>query len=114
MPNGLKKFMDDTFGPPGEALKTLKGVSEALTSVDQAKLRQVKSVLDTAAKVKGSPEELSMVLDLIRLIAGINMEQLTAIRDIMVNLTKLVRLLPSGGLKTLPIQEILEEMKKGS
>lgn len=115
MPNGLgglKKAFDKTFGPPGEALKTIRVVSDALTSLDQAKLRLVKSVLGEVGKVKGSPEELQMVLDLIRLITGASTEQLTAIRDILANLTKLVKYLPKD-LKQLPLKEIVEEIKKG-
>jgi len=111
MPNGLKKFMDETFGTPQEALKTVTGVSAALASLDQAKLRLVKSVLTEAGKVKGSPEELGMVLDLIRLITSANMEQLNAVRDILANLVKLVRLLPKD-LKQLPLKEIIEEVRK--
>ena len=111
MPNGIKKFFDETFGSPEEALKTVRGVSEALSNLDQAKLRLVKSVLAEAGKVKGSPEELPMVLDLIRLITATNMEQLTAVRDILANLAKLVKLLPKD-LKQLPLKEIIEEVKR--
>lgn len=112
MPNGLKKFMDETFGSPQEALKTIRGVSDILTGLDTPKLRLVRSTLESVGKVKGSPEELEMVLELIRLITSANMEQLTAIRDITANLAKLAKLLPRQGIQELPIREILEEMKK--
>ena len=108
----IKRMGNKTFGPPGEALQTLKAVSEALTSLDERKLRLVKSVLELVGKVKGSPEELQMILDLIRVIASASIEQLTAIRDITANLVKLARLMPTG-LKELPIKEIIAEVRKG-
>ena len=33
----LKDFMDSNFGKPGEAIKLLKDLSEAVASIDQAK-----------------------------------------------------------------------------
>jgi len=113
MPNGIKKFFDETFGSPDEALKTMRGVSEALTTLDKAKLRLVRSVVVEVGKVKGSPEELRMLLDLLRIITSASLEQLTAIRDITANLVKLVRFLPKEGLANLPFKEIIEEVRKG-
>jgi len=114
MPNGIKKFFDETFGSPDEALKTMMGVSEALTILDQAKLRLVRSVLVEVGKVKGSPEELQTVLELIRVITSASVEHLTAIRDITANLVKLARLLPKDmSLQTLPLKEIIEEVRGG-
>jgi len=109
----IKKILDETLGPPQEALKTLRGVSEALTSLDQPKLRLLKSTLDSVAKVKGSPEELQMVLEIIRLIVSADIERLTTVRDITANLVKLVRYLPKEALKELPLKEIAEEIRKG-
>lgn len=107
MPNGPLRKIEQSFGLP-----PLTQVSEVLRSLpDEKKLRLVKQVLDSATKVKGSPEELRMVLDLIRLITATNMEQLTAVRDILANLAKLVRLLPKD-LKQLPLKEIIEEVKR--
>ncbi|MBA7657082.1 hypothetical protein ES703_65012 [subsurface metagenome] len=114
MPNGLKKFFDETFGSPDEALKAVRGVSEALTSLDKAKLRLVRSVIVEVGKVKGSPEELETLLELMRLITSASLEQLTAIRDITANVVKLVKLLPKDmSLQTLPLKEIIEEVRKG-
>lgn len=113
MVQGIKKFFDDTFGSPDEALKTLRAVSEALSGLDRAKIRQVKSILTEVARVKGSPEELQMVLELIRLITSANMEQLNAVREITANLVKLAKLLPKEGLAGLPLKEIVEEVRKG-
>lgn len=107
MPNGALRKIEQSFGLP-----PLTQVSEVIRSLpDEKKLRLVKQVLDSATKVKGSPEELRMVLDLIRLITATNMEQLTAVRDILANLAKLVKLLPKD-LKQLPLKEIIEEVKK--
>lgn len=111
MPNGLKRFFDETFGSPEEALKTMKGVSEALTSLDQAKLRLVRSVLESAGKVKGSPEELATLLEVVRIISSTNLQQLTAVRDITANLVKLAKLFPEG-LKQIPLSEIIAEVRK--
>ncbi len=35
MVSGLKKWFDDTVGPPGEALKAVRDISTALTTVDE-------------------------------------------------------------------------------
>jgi len=93
-------------------LPSLKEVGQTLQNVpEEKKLRLVKQVLDSAAKVKGSPEELQMVLELIRLITSASMEQLTAIKGITANLVKLSKLLPKD-LKQLPLKEIVSELKK--
>ncbi|GAH42144.1 unnamed protein product [marine sediment metagenome] len=114
MVQNIKKFFDETFGSPEEALKTMRGVSEALTSLDQAKLRLLRSVLAEVGKVKGSPEELEAFLEIMRLITNASMEQLTAIRDITSNLIKLGKLLPKDmSLQALPLKEIIEEVGKG-
>lgn len=92
-------------------LPPLIEISEVLKNLpDEKKLRLVKAVLESASKVKGSPQELQMVLDLIRLITSANMEQLTAIRDITSNIVKLAKYLPKEGL---PLKEIVEEFRKG-
>ncbi len=113
MVQNIKKFFDETFGSPEEALKTMRGVSEALTSLDQAKLRLLRSVLAEVGKVKGSPEELEAFLEILRLITSASMEQLTAIRDIIANLVKLGKLLPKDlSLQALPLKEIIEEVRR--
>lgn len=93
-------------------LPSLKEVSQTLQNIpEEKKLRLVKQVLDSAAKVKGSPEELQTLLELIRLIISADMEQLTAVRDITANLVKLAKLLPKEGLSQLPLKEIMNELK---
>jgi hypothetical protein len=116
MPNGLseiKKMFDKTFGQPGEALQAVRGISEALSALDAQKLRLLRSVLDAAAKVKGSPGELEIFLEVIRLITSASMEQLTAIRDILTNLSKILKYLPREKLGGLPIKEIISEIAGG-
>ena len=108
MPDGLLKSIEEKFGLP-----SLTQVSEVLKALpDERKLRLVKQILDSLAKLKGSPEELQMALELVRLIAGASMEQLNAIRDITANLVKLARYLPKEGLKQLPLKEIADEISK--
>lgn len=114
MPNGLKEFFDRTFGSPDEALRTIRAASEAMATLDTAKLRLVRSVLESANRVKGSPEELQMVLEVLNLIARVDMEKLTAIKDITANLLKLAKFLPKEGLKQFPLKEIVEEIRKGN
>lgn len=93
-------------------LPSLKEVSQTLQNVpEEKKLRLVKQVLDSAAKVKGSPEELQMVLELINLITSASMEQLIAIKGITANLVKLAKLLPKEGLSQLPLREIVAELR---
>lgn len=95
-------------------LPPLIQVSDVLKNLpDEKKLRLVKQILDSAVKVKGGPEELETLLQVIRLISSASLEQLTAIRDITANLVKLVRLLPKGmSLDKLPLGEIVNELKK--
>lgn len=95
-------------------LPPLIQVSDVLKNLpDERKLRLVKQILDSAVKVKGGPEELETLLQVIRLISSASVEQLTAIRDITANLLKLVRLLPKGmSLDKLPLEEIVSELKK--
>ncbi len=112
MVSGLKKWFDDTVGPPGEALKAVRDISTALTTVDEAKLRLLKTLIDSVGRVRGSPEELQLFLEVMRLVSSCTMEQLEAVRDITANLVKLVRYLPKGGLDALPIKDIMREMKK--
>lgn len=113
MVQNVKKFLDETFGSPEEALKTMRGVSEAFTSLDKEKLRLVRSVLTEVGKVKGSPEELEAFLEIMRLITTAPLEQLTAVRDIAANLVKLGKLLPKDmSLQALPLKEIIEEVRK--
>jgi len=101
MPNGLEKIL---------GLPSLKEAAGSLRNLpDEKKLRLVKQILDSAAKVKGNPEELQMALELIRVIASADMEHLTAIKDITSNLVKLAKFLPKEGL--LPIKEIVDEIK---
>jgi len=108
MPNGIVKQIEEKLGLP-----SLTSVSEVLKSLpDERKLRLVKQILDSSAKVKGSPEELETLLDLMRIITSASLEQLTALRDITANLVKLVRLLPKEGLANLPLKEIIEEVRK--
>ncbi len=109
----IKKVLDDTFGSPDEALKTIRAVSEALSGLDPAKMRQVKAILADVGKVKGSPEELQTLLEVIRLITSADMEQLNAIRTITDNVIKLSKLIPKEGLAGLPLKEIIEEVRKG-
>lgn len=105
--NGLFSEIERKLGLP--SLTQVSSVLKALP--DERKLHLVKQILDSSAKVKGSPEELQRVLDLVRLISSADMEQLIAIRDITANLIKLVKLLPKD-LKQLPLKEIVEEMRK--
>jgi len=94
-------------------LPSLKEVAQTLERVpEEKKLRLVKQILDSATKVKGNPEELQMVLELVNLITSADMEQLTAIKDITANLVKLIKLLPKEGLSQLPLREIVAEIRK--
>ena len=112
MPNGLKKIFDEALGPPGEALKTVRAISESLAAVDEAKLRLVKSIIDSIGKVKGSPQELEAFLEIIKLITATDIEKLTVIRDIISLLVRAMRYLPKEGLKGLPLKEIVEEFRQ--
>lgn len=109
MVNDLKKFFDKTFGPPGEALKAFKDISQAVSTLDETKLHLLRETLETAAKVKGSPEELQALLELFRLIASTDMEHLKAVESITLNLVKLAKLFPKGQLN---VRELIQEMKK--
>jgi len=104
MPDGLEKAFN---------LPSLKNVSDTLRNLpDERRLRQLKQILGSAAKVKGSPEELQILLELIRLIVTADTEKLTAVKDITSNILKLVKYLPQEALKGLPLKEIVEEIRR--
>lgn len=108
----IQKGLNKLFGTPGEVIKNLKEISQALSSMDNEKLKLLQLVLDSAAGMRGSPEELKALLELIKLITSASLEQLTAVKDITSNIAKVVQNLPKEGLKSLPIKEIAEEFKK--
>jgi hypothetical protein len=117
--NNIKSLIDGSLGPPGEALKNLKDISQALASIDIAKLKLLYTIINSVDKVKGTPQELQVFLEILRLMSTFSPEQLNAVNDIIVNLTKLLRLLPREQLKNMPIGDlakvatsILEEFKK--
>lgn len=101
--------IEKKFGLP--PLTEVASVLKALP--DEKKLRLVKGVIDSAAKVKGSPEELKTLLELIKIIVTASPEQISAVKDITANLVKLAKYLPKD-LKQLPLKEIVEEVRKGS
>ena len=104
MTNGIFKQIEEKFGLP-----SLSRISEVLKQIpDERKLRLVKQIIDSATKIKGSPEELELLLELIRLITMVDIEQLKAVKSITANLLKLVKLLP----KEIATKEILAEIKK--
>jgi len=108
MSNGIMKQIEEKLGLP-----SLTQVSDVLKNLpDEPKLRLVKQILDSAGKVKSSPQELEALLELIRLISSADMEQLNAIKSITSNLLKLIKYFPKEALKQLPIMEIIEEMRK--
>jgi superfamily I DNA and/or RNA helicase len=114
MVSDIQKGLNKLFGTPSEVIKNLKEISQSLSSLDNTKLKLLQSVLDSAATMKGNPEELKMLLELIKLITGASIEQLTVVKDITANIVQIVQNLPEGGIKTpiKAIKEIVEEYKK--
>jgi hypothetical protein len=119
MVSGIKNFLDGSLGPPGEALKNLKELTQALASIDIAKLRLLYALINSVDKIKGTPEELQTFVQIVTLLSAFSVEQLNALNDIIVNLTKLLRLLPREQLKNIPagdlakvVASIAEEFKK--
>lgn len=103
----LIREVEDKIGLP-----KLAEVAEVLKSLDERKLRIVKAVLNDVSKIKGSPEELAMVVALVKYITDADMEHLNAVRDITANLVKVVKYLPKDAIKELPLKEIAQEVKK--
>lgn len=105
---GLIKDIEKTVGLP-----KLGDVAGALRNLpDEKRLRLVRSIINDIGRVKGSPEELALVVALIKLIIDADMEHLNAVKEITANLVKLIRYLPKDALSQLPVSEIVEEIRK--
>jgi hypothetical protein len=108
----VMKWLDENVGNPGQALQVIKEISQALAQIDTAKLRLVKSIIESATKMKGDPQELESFLAILRLVATIDTEKLVAVKEIIVNLSALPLKDLAEGLSSLPLKEIVAEMKK--
>lgn len=97
----------------GLGLPNLSEIAEVLKNVpDEARLRLVRSILIEVSRMRQGPEELSLVVELVKFIAAMPQEKVVAVRDTVEGLNKLVKLLPKDGLTGLPLRELLEELKK--
>ena len=93
-------------------LPNLERVTEVLKNIpDESRLRLVRGILVDVSKMRQSAEELSLVVEIVRLIAGMPQEKVEAVRDTVQGLTKLVKILPKD-LTALPIRELLGEFRK--
>lgn len=110
---GLKDFMDSNFGKPGEAIKLLKDLSEAVASIDQAKLKEIKTMMGSMGNVQMDIEQLRLIVEIVKMLCSVDIEKVKEFRQLLVNIQQIVKLLPKDvNLKELPIGEILAGIKK--
>lgn len=85
----VKKWFDETFGPPAEALKAVRSISEAIAGLDREKLKLLKSIIDSAKEMRRGVDELERLSEVIRLVSGISPDHLERIEGIISRLSKL-------------------------
>lgn len=103
----IKNRLDNIFGPPGEALKNVKELSDSLANIDVAKLKELRATFSVMSGVQVSGEELHMVVDLARILCNVDLEKVKEFRQLVINLTQLVKLLP----KDVPVGDIIQAVK---
>jgi|GEM_PF-1625707 hypothetical protein len=109
---GLKDLLDSNFGKPTEAIHLLTELSNAVASIDQAKLREVKGMLGSMSNVQLDVDQLRLVVELVRMFCTLDIEKVKEARQLVANIFQLVKALP----KDLPVGEIvgtLKELNKG-
>ncbi len=111
MVQGMKKFMDENFGKPGEAIKNMKELSDSLVSIDKEKLKELKSMMGAIGNVQMDVEQLRLIVEVVRMLCSVDIEKVKEFRQLLISLIQLVKLLPKD-IKDLPIAEILQELKQ--
>lgn len=80
---------------------------------DEARLRLIKGIVSDLGKVKGSPEEMAVVYALVKLIfVEADITHLKVVKGITGDLVKLVQNIPKDILSKIPVEEIVEEIRK--
>lgn len=107
----FKKQMNGWFGPPGEAIKNITELSNSLVSIDQAKLKEVRSLMGALGNFPVDVEQLRLVVELVKMLCAVDIENVKEFRQLILNLIQLVKLLPKD-MKDLPISDILHQVKQ--
>lgn len=105
--------MKELLGDPRETLAQVAEISKMLSQLDPYKMKQLRAIIEGMAQLKGSPQELNAVMEIVRFICCTSPEHLSAVRDITTNLVKLAHMLPKDGLANLPFKDIIGEFRKG-
>ncbi len=105
---GIKKEMDKLFGSPGEAMKSIKELSDSVAALDTAKLKELRGILAAVGGVQVGPEEIKLIVEMVKIICAVDIEKVKEFRQLIVNLTQLVKLLP----RDIPIGEILQTVRE--
>jgi uncharacterized protein HemX len=108
----IKKWLDENVGDATQTLQVVKEISQCLAQIDTPKLRMVKSIIESASKMKGDPQEIEAFLEILKLVATIDMAKLVVVKDIIANLSTLPLKELAEGLSDLPLKEIVAEMRK--
>lgn len=107
----LKTTMDETFGKPGEAIKNIKELADSLAAIDQAKLKEIKSLMTLMGNVPLEGAQLGHIVEIVKMVCAVDIEKLKETRELIVSLNQLAKMLPKD-LKDLPIDEILRAIKQ--
>ena len=105
---GLKDLLDSNFGKPTEAIHLLTDLSNAIASIDQAKLREVKAMLGSMGNVQLDVDQLRLVVELVRMFCTLDIEKIKEARQLVANILQVVKALP----KDLPFGEIVGSLKE--
>jgi hypothetical protein len=105
---GIKDLLDANFGKPAEAIHLLTELSNAIASVDQAKIKEVKAMLGSMGNVQLDVDQLRLVVELVRMFGTLDIEKIKEARQLVANIFQVVKALP----KDLPVDEIVSSLKE--
>ena len=100
---------------------TLNQVNSLLQSLDEKKLNTVRAIISDVVKLQalGGSQGMATFSQVMQMIATVPPEKLekvagivSDISDTALNIQKLVKMFPPETLKTLPISELANEIKK--
>jgi hypothetical protein len=120
----FKKQMDESFGSPAQAIKSIKELSDSLAQFDHAKLKdlkallatmdleRLKTVLEIIKQLRSVDIRSTDMVEVVKMIVNLDIAKVKEFNQVLVNLIALVKLLPKD-FKDLPIGEILNQLKQG-
>jgi hypothetical protein len=85
---GLKDLIESNFGKPTEAIHSLTELSNAIASIDQAKLREIKGMLGSMGNVQMDVEQLRLVVELVKEFCTLDIAKLKEVKGLMGSMGK--------------------------